>query len=70
VGTEDSNVLGRSRARGRVRPTVEVEAEGGSGCQRAENCEQEGVEGATLLARMGKGWMGGDARRTADGRRT
>jgi hypothetical protein len=67
VGTKDSNVLGRSRARGRVRPTVE----GGSGCQRAEeNCEREGAEGARLLARTGKGQTGGDARRMADGQHT
>jgi hypothetical protein len=71
VGTEVSNVLGRSRARGRVHPTVKVEAKGGSGCQRAEeNCEREGAEGARLLAWTGKGRMGGDARRMADGRRT
>jgi hypothetical protein len=67
----DSNVLGRSRARGRVRPTAEVEAEGGSGCQRAEeNCEWEGAEGARLVTWTGKGRTRGDARRTADGRRT
>jgi hypothetical protein len=70
MGMEDSNVLGRSRARGRVRPTVQVEAEGGGGCQRAENYEREGAEGARLLARTGKGRTGGDARRTADGRHT
>jgi hypothetical protein len=59
VGTENSNVLGRSRARGRVRAT----AEGGSSCQRAEeNGEREGADGARLLAQTGKG-------RTADGRR-
>ena len=71
MGTEDSNVLGRSRERGRVRPTAKVEAEGGSGCQRAEvNCEREGAEGARLLARTGKGRTGGNARTMADGRRT
>jgi hypothetical protein len=58
VGTENSNVLERSRARGRVRATVE----GGSSCQRAEETdEREGAD--RLLARTGKG-------RTADRRRT
>jgi hypothetical protein len=60
VGTKNSNVFGRSRARGRVRAT----AEGGSSCQRAEeNDEREGADGARLLARTGKG-------RTADRRHT
>jgi hypothetical protein len=60
MGTENSNVLERSRARGRVRAT----AEGGSSCERAEETdEREGADGARLLARTGKG-------RTADGRRT
>jgi hypothetical protein len=31
VGTEDSDALGRSMARGRVRPAAEVEAMGGHG---------------------------------------
>jgi hypothetical protein len=56
-----------------VRSTAKVEAEGGSGCQRAEeNCEREGPEGSRLLARTGKGRMGGDARRwlTDDARKT
>jgi hypothetical protein len=71
MGTKDSNALGRSRARGRVRPTVEVEAKGGSGCQRAEeNCEREGAEGARLLARTGKGRTGGDGRLMDDARKT
>jgi hypothetical protein len=57
-----------------VRPTTEVEAEGGSGWQRAENCEREGGEGARwLLARTGKGRrtrLTDDARKTVmwDGR--
>jgi hypothetical protein len=63
--------LGEVQSEGRVRPTVGVEAERGSGCQRAEeNCEWEGAEGARLLARTGKGRTGGNTRRTADGRRT
>jgi hypothetical protein len=52
----------------------EVEAEGGSGCQHAENCKREGGEGARwLLARTGKGRrtrLTDDARKTVmwDGR--
>jgi hypothetical protein len=56
---------------------VQSEGEGapdGGGRERLpaweENCEWEGAEGARLLAWTGKGRTGGDARRTADGRRT
>jgi hypothetical protein len=44
----------------------EVEAERGSGCQRAENREREGAEGGS----RGRGRGGREATRTADGRRT
>jgi hypothetical protein len=48
--------LGEVQSEGEGAPMTEVEAEGGSGCQRAENCEREGGEGARwLLARTGKG---------------
>ena len=50
---------------------MEVEAERGSGCQRAEeNCEREGAEGARLLARTGAGRLTDAARKTGtcDGR--
>jgi hypothetical protein len=48
----------------------EVEAEGGSGCQRAENCEREGAEGGS----RGRGRGGREAmhagRLTDDARKT
>jgi hypothetical protein len=48
--------LGEVQSEGDGAPTTQVEAEGGSGCQRAENCEREGGEGARwLLARTGRG---------------
>jgi hypothetical protein len=72
MGTEDSNILGRSRARGEGAPN---DRGGGRGMERLPACvlgelRTGGAEGARLLVRTRKGRTRGDARRTTDGRHT
>jgi hypothetical protein len=64
VGTEDSDALGRSMARGRVRPAAEVEAMGGNGGAVVVVGGRE----TSIAAGAGGGQCGRERRGTCGGR--